>query len=59
MKKIITLVMMALALCSCENGVINSQTKKEVLAYDLSAENYEKFFKHASLFSKKSRKYVV
>lgn len=44
MKRIIPLLLLGIALCSC-SGAPTEQEKKEKLSYNLTAENYELFFK--------------
>ena len=44
MKKLFALFLSCLAICSCSNG-ITEQKKKEMLNYNVTTENYAKFFK--------------
>ena len=44
MKKLL-LLLTAFVLCSCSNQALTPEAQKEKLTYNLTAENYEKFFK--------------
>lgn len=53
MKKLMSLLLLSLALCSCSFG-LTEQEKAKMLTYDITSENYDLFFdvQHKSVYNK-------